>query len=210
MVGARGFEPPTPCAQGRCATRLRYAPTICFTNSEITSNNRTMQRRPLSARTPLMELTDSLETVLPVKVPEEDCQVERRRGERYGEKFRRRAVEQMNACDNIVRQSRKLGVQRRLLDKWRDDLEALYSPTENGETHESRELTTLASKLLDRRAAAEEDRCLELRRQGMIANHKTVIRRTREHNLLATRYRKPYRSVSDGCPRTSSLAIVHR
>src|SRR5437763_5530979 len=28
MVGARGFEPPTPCAQGRCATRLRYAPTV--------------------------------------------------------------------------------------------------------------------------------------------------------------------------------------
>jgi hypothetical protein len=27
LVGARGFEPPTPCAQGRCATRLRYAPT---------------------------------------------------------------------------------------------------------------------------------------------------------------------------------------
>ena len=26
VVGARGFEPPTPCAQGRCATRLRYAP----------------------------------------------------------------------------------------------------------------------------------------------------------------------------------------
>ena len=26
-VGARGFEPPTPCAQGRCATRLRYAPS---------------------------------------------------------------------------------------------------------------------------------------------------------------------------------------
>ena len=26
LVGARGFEPPTPCAQGRCATRLRYAP----------------------------------------------------------------------------------------------------------------------------------------------------------------------------------------
>ena len=27
MVGARGFEPPTPCSQNRCATRLRYAPT---------------------------------------------------------------------------------------------------------------------------------------------------------------------------------------
>src|SRR3972149_1418155 len=26
MVGARGFEPPTPCSQSRCATRLRYAP----------------------------------------------------------------------------------------------------------------------------------------------------------------------------------------
>ncbi len=26
MVGARGFEPPTPCSQNRCATRLRYAP----------------------------------------------------------------------------------------------------------------------------------------------------------------------------------------
>src|SRR5687768_13134794 len=29
VVGATGFEPATPCAQGRCATRLRYAPTLC-------------------------------------------------------------------------------------------------------------------------------------------------------------------------------------
>jgi hypothetical protein len=28
VVGATGFEPATPCAQGRCATRLRYAPTL--------------------------------------------------------------------------------------------------------------------------------------------------------------------------------------
>jgi hypothetical protein len=27
LVGARRFELPTPCAQGRCATRLRYAPS---------------------------------------------------------------------------------------------------------------------------------------------------------------------------------------
>src|ERR1700694_4215438 len=27
LVGAIGFEPTTPCAQGRCATSLRYAPT---------------------------------------------------------------------------------------------------------------------------------------------------------------------------------------
>src|SRR5436305_13701577 len=29
MVGARGFEPPTPCSQSRCANRLRYTPTRC-------------------------------------------------------------------------------------------------------------------------------------------------------------------------------------
>ena len=28
VVGARGFEPRTSCAQGRRATRLRYAPTL--------------------------------------------------------------------------------------------------------------------------------------------------------------------------------------
>ncbi len=27
LVGARGFEPRASCAQGRRATRLRYAPT---------------------------------------------------------------------------------------------------------------------------------------------------------------------------------------
>ena len=27
LVGARGFEPPTPCSQSRCASRLRHAPT---------------------------------------------------------------------------------------------------------------------------------------------------------------------------------------
>src|SRR5258705_7577194 len=27
MVGARGFDPPTPCPPCRCATKLRYAPT---------------------------------------------------------------------------------------------------------------------------------------------------------------------------------------
>jgi hypothetical protein len=27
VVGARGFEPPTPCSQSKCATRLRHAPT---------------------------------------------------------------------------------------------------------------------------------------------------------------------------------------
>jgi hypothetical protein len=35
LVGAEGFEPPAPCSQSRCSTRLSYAPTrlesmICF------------------------------------------------------------------------------------------------------------------------------------------------------------------------------------
>src|SRR5262245_26165538 len=33
LVGATGFEPATPCAQGRCATRLRYAPTLNIIDS---------------------------------------------------------------------------------------------------------------------------------------------------------------------------------
>ncbi len=28
MVGARGFEPPTPCSRSRCSTRLSHAPTL--------------------------------------------------------------------------------------------------------------------------------------------------------------------------------------
>ena len=27
LVGAEGFEPPAPCSQSRCSTRLSYAPT---------------------------------------------------------------------------------------------------------------------------------------------------------------------------------------
>jgi hypothetical protein len=35
MVGAGRFERPTPCAQGRCATRLRYAPTFYSSDSKL-------------------------------------------------------------------------------------------------------------------------------------------------------------------------------
>ncbi len=33
MVGARGFEPPTPWSRTRCATRLRYAPNMTLGES---------------------------------------------------------------------------------------------------------------------------------------------------------------------------------
>jgi hypothetical protein len=42
LVGAGRFERPTPCAQGRCATRLRYAPTLYLSDSKLLP--RAMQR----------------------------------------------------------------------------------------------------------------------------------------------------------------------
>ncbi len=33
MVGEKGFEPSTPCSQGRCAARLRYSPTLSFSKA---------------------------------------------------------------------------------------------------------------------------------------------------------------------------------
>ena len=35
MVGAAGFEPATPCSQGRCATELRYAPLSEYSTRQI-------------------------------------------------------------------------------------------------------------------------------------------------------------------------------
>src|ERR1019366_7534569 len=44
LVGAGRFERPTPCAQGRCATRLRYAPT--FSASLILNHFPNFRYRP--------------------------------------------------------------------------------------------------------------------------------------------------------------------
>ncbi|MGB6961976.1 MAG: IS3 family transposase [Candidatus Acidiferrum sp.] len=66
--------------------------------------------------------------------------MERKTGERYSRKFRSQTVERRNACESILRRSRELGIHRRLLYKWRDQLE----PTEaEGElpTQNSREST---------------------------------------------------------------------
>ena len=46
--------------------------------------------------------------------------MDRKKGQRYSNEFRRQAVERMNACDNIVRLAQELGVARRLLYVWRD------------------------------------------------------------------------------------------
>ena len=49
--------------------------------------------------------------------------MERKRRERYSNEFRRQTVERMNACDNISKLSRELGVARHLMYGWRDRLE---------------------------------------------------------------------------------------
>jgi transposase-like protein len=54
---------------------------------------------------------------------ERSRKVERKRGQRYSNEFRRQAVERMNACNNIVGLARELGVCRRLFYNWRDRLD---------------------------------------------------------------------------------------
>ncbi len=49
--------------------------------------------------------------------------MQRKWHKRYPQRFRCRAVERMNACDNIVRLARELRVSRTLLYKWRHRLE---------------------------------------------------------------------------------------
>ena len=47
----------------------------------------------------------------------------RKRKGRYPNEFRRMAVERLKRCENIVALSEELGVHRRLLYKWRDQLD---------------------------------------------------------------------------------------
>ena len=48
---------------------------------------------------------------------------------RYPKAFRKMAVERLKSCENIVALAEELGVHRRLLYKWRDQL----APVEDGE-----------------------------------------------------------------------------
>jgi transposase-like protein len=60
---------------------------------------------------------------------------------RYPKAFRKMAVERLKGCDNIVALSAELGVHRRLLYKWRDQLEPIddgQGPPENTKERELR------------------------------------------------------------------------
>jgi transposase-like protein len=54
--------------------------------------------------------------------------VERKKGQRYSKEFRRQAVERMRGCDNIVRLAQELGICRRVLYNWRDQLDQTNPP----------------------------------------------------------------------------------
>ena len=54
--------------------------------------------------------------------------MERKKGQRHSNEFRRQAVERMNACENIVALSQELGVARRLLYVWRDRFDETDPP----------------------------------------------------------------------------------
>ena len=53
----------------------------------------------------------------------------KRRVGRYPNEFRRMCVERMKQCDDIVALAAELGIHRRLLYRWRDQLD----PVEKGE-----------------------------------------------------------------------------
>ena len=83
--------------------------------------------------------------------------MERKWKERYKQKFRRRAVARMNACENITRLSRELGVSRGLLYTWRYRLEPPDAevegtvPTQNSrESRLRREVNKLKRLLADK------------------------------------------------------------
>ena len=70
----------------------------------------------------------------------EELQVAKRRVGKYPKEFRRKAVERLKTCDNIVELSQELGVHRRLLYKWRDQFDP-FDPGEESPPGNSREST---------------------------------------------------------------------
>ena len=71
---------------------------------------------------------------------ERKLQVAKKRVGRYPNEFRRKAVERLKSCENIVALSQELGVHRRLLYKWRDQLDPV-EPREESPPQSPREST---------------------------------------------------------------------
>jgi len=70
---------------------------------------------------------------------------------RYPQGFRKMAVERLKSCDNIVALSQELGVHRRLLYKWRDQLEPIEDgagPPANSRERELRQQVTQLKRVV--------------------------------------------------------------
>ena len=70
-----------------------------------------------------------------------------RRGKNYPKAFRQMAVERLKGCDNVVALSEELGVHRRLLYKWRDQLEPIDDGQRPPENSKERELRLQVAQL---------------------------------------------------------------
>ena len=78
-----------------------------------------------------------------------------KKARRYSKTFKRMAVERLKSCENIVVLAEELGVHRRLLYKWRDQLD----PVDGGQecpAENSRESTLRKENSRLKRALAEK------------------------------------------------------
>ena len=66
---------------------------------------------------------------------------------RYPNSFRKMAVERLKSCENIVALSEELGVHRRLLYKWRDQLEPIEDDQGPPAGSQERELRQQVARL---------------------------------------------------------------
>jgi transposase-like protein len=83
--------------------------------------------------------------------------VAKTRADKFPKAFRQYAVARLKQCDNIVELSKKLGVHRRLVYTWRDQLE----PAEGGEEPPPNSREATLRKEVSRLKRAVADKTLE-------------------------------------------------
>src|SRR5947208_3392353 len=99
------------------------------------------------------------ETLVKAHYAERNCRWQRNEWGGHPKQFRRMAAEQLKSCDNITALAQELGVNRRLLYKWRDQLDPSES-SEESPPQTSRESTLRKEVSLLKRLLA--DKALEL------------------------------------------------
>ena len=86
MVGATGFEPAAPCSQSRCATGLRYAPTVdLHTLPYVCARSETGAGRPFRAtdsalKSPNRQYITSVPPISSIRTPNASYDPAARRG----------------------------------------------------------------------------------------------------------------------------------